>query len=55
MRPRTISQAYDRDTAEIENLEKGGPIAFCDHYVINNGSMESFDEQLDAIAAELGF
>lgn len=55
VRPLTSTEAYDRDTAEIENLEKGGPIAIADHYVINNGSMESFDEQLDAIAAELGF
>lgn len=55
IRPLTSSEAYARDTAEIENLEKGGPIAIADHYIINNGSMEHFDQQLDELAEELGF
>lgn len=55
VRPLTSTEAYDRDIAEIENLEKGGPIAIADHYVYNNGSVEAFDEQLDALVAELGF
>lgn len=55
IRPLTNTEAYGRDTAEIENLEKGGPIAIADHYIINNGSIEHFDEQLDALATELEF
>jgi dephospho-CoA kinase len=55
VRPLTSSEAYNRDTAEIENLEKGGPIAIADHYIINNGSIEHFQEQLEAIEKELGF
>lgn len=55
VRPLTSSEAYSRDTAEIENLEKGGPIAIADHYVYNDGSVEKFDAQLDALAAELEF
>lgn len=55
VRPLTSTEAYARDTAEIENLEKGGPIAIADHYLINNGSIEHFDEQLDSLASELGF
>ena len=55
VRPLTSSEAYARDTAEIENLEKGGPIAIADHYVYNDGSVKKFDEQLDALAAELEF
>lgn len=55
VRPLTNTEAYDRDTAEIENLEKGGPIAIADHYIINSGSIEHFDEQLDALAKELEF
>ncbi len=55
VRPLTSSEAYNRDAAEIENLEKGGPIAIADHYLINNGSIEHFDEQLDALAQELAF
>lgn len=55
IRPLTNTEAYNRDTAEIENLEKGGPIAIADHYIINSGSIEHFDEQLDALAKELEF
>jgi dephospho-CoA kinase len=55
IRPLTSSEAYARDIAEIENLEKGGPIAIADHYVYNDGSIERFDEQLDELARELEF
>lgn len=55
VRPLTSTEAYERDIAEIENLEKGGPIAIADHYVINNGSQEHFDEQLNALGEELDF
>jgi dephospho-CoA kinase len=55
VRPFTSVEAYSRDTAEIENLEKGGPIAIADHYLINDGSIENFNKQLDALASELGF
>lgn len=55
IRPLTNTEAYNRDTAEIENLEKGGPIAIADHYIINSESIEHFDEQLDALAKELEF
>ncbi|MFZ1250321.1 MAG: AAA family ATPase [Candidatus Microsaccharimonas sp.] len=55
VRPLTSSEAYSRDTAEIENIEKGGPIAIADHFIINNGSIEHFIEQLEAVAKELGF
>ncbi|HBO65025.1 TPA: dephospho-CoA kinase [Candidatus Saccharibacteria bacterium] len=55
VRPLTSQEAYERDTAEIENLEKGGPIAIADHFVINSGSIEHFDAQLEALAKEFGF
>lgn len=55
VRPLTSTEAYQRDIAEIENLEKGGPIAIADHFIINNGSIEHFDEQLDALAIDLDF
>lgn len=54
-RPLTSSEAYDRDQSEIENLEKGGPIAIADHYIINDGSVESFNKQLDVLAEEIDF
>ena len=55
VRPLTASEAYDRDQSEIEHLEKGGPIAIADHFIINDGSIECFDEQLDALAEDVSF
>lgn len=40
VRPLTKEEAYSRDISEIENLEKGGPIAIADYYVYNNGTEE---------------
>ena len=37
-RPMTKDQAKARDFAEIENIEKGGPIAMADYYILNVGS-----------------
>lgn len=47
IRPLTDKEANERDWAEIENLEKGGPIAIADHYIINNGNLDHFHEQID--------
>ena len=55
VRPLTSTEAYDRDQSEIENLEKGGPIALADYYIINNGSIEHFDNELEALAKETDF
>lgn len=55
LRPLTSAEADERDWAEIENLEKGGPIAIADHYVINNDSMENMYEQIDSALDEIGF
>ena len=49
IRPLTPEQAKSRDKAEIENLEKGGPIAVADFFVMNNGSIEETNAMLDAI------
>jgi dephospho-CoA kinase len=46
-RPYTLEEANLRDWSEIENLEKGGPIAIADHYIINNGNLDHFHEQID--------
>jgi len=55
VRPLTATEAYDRDQSEIENLEKGGPIALADYYVINNGSIEHFNDELEKLASETDF
>ncbi|UTX51322.1 AAA family ATPase [Candidatus Saccharibacteria bacterium TM7i] len=55
IRPLTATEAYDRDTSEIENLEKGGPIAIADYYVGNKESVEELYEALGGLQEELGF
>jgi len=40
-------QAELRDFAEIENLEKGGPIAIADQIIVNDGSIEKLHLDLD--------
>lgn len=49
VRPLTKQEAEIRDVAEIEKLEKGGPIAFADYYVQNNASFDEFTSQLESV------
>lgn len=46
IRPLSANEAVIRDFAEIENLEKGGPIAIADHYIINNGTKEELERKI---------
>lgn len=46
VRPLSAGEATGRDIAEIENLEKGGPIAIADHYIVNNGTKEDLERQV---------
>ena len=47
VRPLTAEMVDSRDVAEIENLEKGGPIAKADFYIMNNGSEQQLKLQFD--------
>lgn len=47
VRPLNSDQVDKRDWAEIENIEKGGPIAIADYYIHNDGDLEYFDKQID--------
>ena len=55
VRPLTAQEAHERDVAEIEHLEKGGPIAIADHYIINDADEDDFYAKLDAAAALVDF
>lgn len=48
-RPLTAEEASTRDYAEIENIEKGGPIANADYYILNTGTAEDLLTDLDEI------
>ena len=45
----------ERDRSEIENLEKGGPIAMADYFVLNNGTAEELEGRVDEILREIEF
>lgn len=53
-RPLTAAEAEARDIAEIEMLEKGGPIAMADYTLLNNGSAEALQAALGALIDRLG-
>lgn len=48
-RPFTEDEAMHRDYTEIENMEKGGPIAIADHYIINDESLDVLHKKIDDI------
>ena len=54
-RPFSPSEIQERDRSEIENLEKGGPIAMADYYLLNNGTIEELNAALDKVLSEVGF
>lgn len=49
VRPLTPVEAESRDFAEIENMEKGGPIAMADLFLFNDGDIEEFRENTKKI------
>lgn len=53
IRPLTRQEAVSRDISEIENIEKGGPIAIADHYITNNGGVDELKAQFDEFIASL--
>ena len=53
VRPLNKDEAIRRDITEIENLSKGGPIAFSDYYILNNGSMTDYYNDLEKVTKEI--
>jgi dephospho-CoA kinase len=49
----TPEQAKSRDFSEIENLDKGGPIAMADYTLINTGSVSQLLNQLENVLTQL--
>jgi len=49
----TVEEAVSRDRAEIENVNKGGPIAMSDFTIINESSLEDLREETKGIIARL--
>ncbi len=53
VRPLTTEEATSRDKAEIENINKGGPIAMADFIVINESSLEDMIKETERIIFRL--
>lgn len=53
MRPLSLEQAKSRDYAEIENIEKGGPIAMADYTVLNTGGIERLKTDILKLIQEI--
>ena len=48
----TPEQSASRDFSEIENLDKGGPIAMADYTLINTGTVPQLLDQLEIVLSE---
>ena len=49
----TLEEAASRDVAEIENLNKGGPIAMADYTIINESSLKNLRKEAKRIISRL--
>lgn len=53
VRPLTPEEAAGRDHAEIEKLNKGGPICMADFTILNDDSLSKLKEQVERIIAKV--
>jgi dephospho-CoA kinase len=53
VRPLTSQEAAGRDRAEIENLNKGGPIAMADFTILNDSSLDELERQVERTIGKL--
>ena len=54
-RPFNTKESQERDRSEVENLEKGGPIAMADYYVLNDESVAKLHDDVDVILDRIEF
>ena len=52
-RPLTLEEAASRDREEIENINKGGPIAMADFTIVNEASLEELRGETDRVVSTL--
>ena len=55
IRPLNSEQVDERDWAEIENIEKGGPIAIADYFIHNDSDLDNLQTQIDKIVEAIDF
>ena len=52
-RPLTLEEAVNRDREEIENINKGGPIAMADFTIVNEASLEELKGETKRVLSVL--
>jgi dephospho-CoA kinase len=52
-RPLTLEEAASRDESEIENINKGGPIALADFTILNEASLKELEKETEQVLAAL--
>jgi len=52
-RPLTKEEAKSRDYAELEKLNKGGPIAMADFTIVNNKDINFLNQQIEEIYGQI--
>jgi dephospho-CoA kinase len=55
VRPLTDAEVTAREYAEIENIEKGGPIANADYTIVNDSTVDEMIAKLNQILKEINF
>lgn len=50
----SVDQISTREVDEIENLEKGGPIALADYTIVNDTDTDTLHQRLDTLISSLG-
>lgn len=53
IRPLTREEAVSRDFSEIQNINKGGPIAMSDFTIINDSSLENLTKETERVLLAL--
>lgn len=54
-RPFNAKEIQERDRSEVENLEKGGPIAMADYYVLNDETVAKLHADVNGILERIEF
>jgi dephospho-CoA kinase len=55
LRPLNSDEVDQRDWAEIENIEKGGPIAIADYFIHNDKDVANLQAQVDDVLRHIEF
>jgi dephospho-CoA kinase len=45
----TFEEAASRDKSEIENINKGGPIAMADFTIVNEASLKELEKETERV------